>query len=111
MYTTLVKVARVMVVGLLAATPLTAAAQDARGTITGTVVDASEFRAALIFAIAAARMAAMIQLRRLAPTASTAEPTTSESRTASTRSASGKFEPKGVTSTTSTIATRRLTGE
>src|SRR6185436_6248436 len=42
MYTRLVKVARVIVVGLLAAAPLTAAAQDARGTITGTVVDASK---------------------------------------------------------------------
>src|SRR5688572_25586010 len=41
MYTTLVRVARVMVVVLLAGAPI-AAAQDARGTITGTVVDASK---------------------------------------------------------------------
>ncbi len=41
MYTTLVRVARMMVVVLLAGAPI-AAAQDARGTITGTVVDASK---------------------------------------------------------------------
>src|SRR5687768_14127796 len=41
MYTTLVRVARVMVVVLLAGAPI-AAAQDARGTISGTVVDASK---------------------------------------------------------------------
>src|SRR5688572_12867560 len=39
---TLVRLARVMVVVLLTLAPRIAAAQDARGTLTGTVVDASK---------------------------------------------------------------------
>ena len=42
MHTTQATVARVIAVVLLAVMPLTAAAQDARGTISGTVVDASK---------------------------------------------------------------------
>ena len=42
MHTTQARVARLIAIVLLAALPLAAAAQDARGTITGTVVDASK---------------------------------------------------------------------
>ena len=42
MHTTQAMVARVIAIVLLAVMPLTAAAQDARGTISGTVVDASK---------------------------------------------------------------------
>ena len=42
MHTTQATVARLIAIVLLAVMPLAAAAQDARGTISGTVVDASK---------------------------------------------------------------------
>src|SRR6478609_6432980 len=42
MHTRQATVARLIAIVLLAATPIAAAAQDARGTISGTVVDASK---------------------------------------------------------------------